>query len=458
MDDVLTQAAARVVAARDGGVTTAVRERATLCVMHYLTCALNGLDLPWSRAVAGLAHPVTPASPATMIGAPEGVHGSDAVFANAVFGQSTLAEDVHLPSLAHPGSMVIPAALAAAEQAAASGTALLSAVAAGYDVLCGIGTALKTRAFTERGFRPSGVFGPLGAAAAVSAVLGADQATTASALGIAGNTSAGLREWAHTGSTDVYVHNGFAARNGYLAAQLAGQGISGPPSVLTGAHGMATAYAGGEVDWAQARRSWTSPGALAEISFKRYPVCSGVQAVLELAVAVRRRRIPPQHIDSVTVFTHRHGKTNPGCDHPGPFHGVSQAQMSNQLAVALALSGRRPDVAGFADHDQPEVADLARRVIVVEDETYTRRYPERSSARLEVRRADGSTVVEELDDATSLSDAEVIAGFRDAANARLPESAATALMDQASRLDSAATIAGLVHVLRKVETPDARRS
>ncbi|MGH3750036.1 MAG: hypothetical protein ACRDT8_21845, partial [Micromonosporaceae bacterium] len=164
------------------------------------------------------------------------------------------------------------------------------------------------------------------------------------------------------------------------------------------------------------------------------------------------------HIDSVTVFTHRHGKTNPGCDHPGPFHGVSQAQMSNQLAVALALSGRRPDVAGFADHDQPEVADLARRVIVVEDETYTRRYPERSSARLEVRRADGSTVVEELDDATSLSDAEVIAGFRDAANARLPESAATALMDQASRLDSAATIAGLVHVLRKVETPDARRS
>lgn len=411
MQPLLEQAAARVAGARAATTADADCERAKLCVMHFLACALDGQGLPWSQAVTGMvsSRSSSTAGAATMLGGRVRVAAEDAVFANAVLGQSTLAEDLHLPSLTHPGSMIVPAALAAAEEAKISGRHFLAAVLVGYDVLCGIGTALKTPAFTARGFRPSGVFGPLGAAAAVSVVLDLDAPSAASALAIAGNTSAGLREWAHAGSTDVYVQNGFAARNGFLAAQLAAHGITGPTSVLNGNAGMAKAFAGDETDWEEAARRFIDNRAVREVMFKRYPACSAVQSVLELAVRLHEEHdIDPENVEFVDVFTHRHGLMNPGCDNPGPFSSIGQAQMSNQLGVALALNGEPLDVVGYAGHSRPELARLTRKIRVTEDATFTQVYPGTSAARIEVGFTNGRVVVGRLEDLTALNDVEVI--------------------------------------------------
>lgn len=104
---------------------------ALTCVRHYLACAFAGRDLDWSRAALRLASDERSHTGAIVIGLGERSHPRAAVFANAVLGQSTLAEDVHPASLVHPGSVVIPAALACAEATDATGADFLGAVIAG---------------------------------------------------------------------------------------------------------------------------------------------------------------------------------------------------------------------------------------------------------------------------------------------------------------------------------------
>jgi 2-methylcitrate dehydratase PrpD len=449
---VLLQVAARVADLRDHSAQQPHLERARLCVRHYLACVVDARDLPWCRAVSAMALAGDPVagSGATIIGASARVAVDDAVFVNAVLGQSALAEDLHEPSLTHPGSIVIPAALAAAEQAGASGQQLLNAVVAGYDVMCGIGTVLKTPSFAQRGFRPSGVFGPLGAAAATSAVLGLDEPAVASALAIAGNAGAGLREWAHVGTTDVYMQNGMAARNGMLAARLAASGITGPLSVLDGSAGMGRAFSGDEPDWHAAGEAFATRHALDEVTFKRYPACSGVQASVHAAVQLRQRiMLPTAAIRSVTVFTHQHGVTNPGCDNPGPFTGIGHAQMSNQLGVALALTGGAPDLDGYSRHHLPAVSALAQKVVLEEDPAYTARYPQESCARVEVTCADGQVLTESVDGVMGLDAAEVVRAAERSFQTRFGSARAAEISEALNALGRLAAVEDLLKLLRE---------
>jgi 2-methylcitrate dehydratase PrpD len=407
------------------------------CVAHHVACAVAARDLPWCTAVE---ETIGDGTAATLLGSGRTTSVEDAVFGNAVLGQSTLAEDLHVPSLTHPGSVVVPVAMALAEQESLSGKDFLTAVVVGYEVLCRFGAALRTAEFTARGFRPSGVFGPLGAAAAAARLLGLDERRAAHAIAIAANTAAGLREWAHTGSTDVYVHNGLAARNGLLAARLAAAGITGPDSALTGPTGMAHAYAGTRTIGTP---PFGGPPAIREVTFKRYPTCSAVQTVAQLAMAMYDRYAPTD-IESVTVFTHRHGTTNPGCDHAGPFDDIGQAQMSNQLTVALALTGSRLTVS-----DYRTVPDLTRRVTVVEDPAYTARYPRYGGARLEIRLADGRLLADELLDGDPLTAEEVRSNLHDQVTAARGTATADAVLQQVDELVTLADVRTLPRLLRR---------
>lgn len=405
-------------------------DRARTCLLHYAVCAVLGQELPWSATAVGLARGSAAERTGfgcSVVGLPDVVAPESAILANAVLGQSTLAEDVHPASLVHPGSMVIPAALAAAERNDATEQELLQAIVAGYDVVCSIGTALKTKEFVRRGLRPSGVFGPLGAAAAVGSVWRFDPERMTACLGIAANMGAGLREWATAGTTDIYFQNGIAARNGYLAAVLAEHGATGPATAFDGPSGLANAFAGGEVDWSPVLRAGEAPAAVRAVEYKRYPACSAVQSVLDVAARLAARAsFAASSIERVEVLTHAHGKNNPGCDSHGPWQNVGQAQMSNQLGVALALLGRPLTVASYRTGMTDEgAAALAAKVTVVEDERLTAVYPARSGAVVRVFLADGTTVEESAEVANPVSDDEVRDMFAAVMSAALDGSGAS---------------------------------
>jgi 2-methylcitrate dehydratase PrpD len=451
----LLSAAARHVVATAKGARDADRAIAVRCVMHHLACSLAGASLPWSQAAVALAfdHACTPdGAIATVVGSARRTGPGAAIFANAVLGQSTLAEDIHPENLVHVGSIVIPVALAVGERIRATGAQFLDAVVAGYDVVSRMATAMKTPTFVRRGFRPSGVFAPFGAAATAAALLDLNEDQTLAALAIAANTCAGLREWANGGTTDVYFQNGFGARNGYDSVLLAIRGVTGASSALTGAAGMGVAYSGDSVDWAAAVSDLQRESAMREIQFKRFPACSGVQTAIQLALMMYRDHGPAvEDIKRVTIRTHSHGKHNPGCDNPGPWSDIGQAQMSNQLGVAIALAGRQVQISDYAAYADATLARLAARIEVIEDPAYTAVYPGRSPVAIVIEFASGAVLRGQLADEEPLGPDEVLDNFRDVVSTHYKSPTSDTIIDKTTRLDQLTVIGELTKELRLIE-------
>ena len=83
---------------------------------------------------------------------------------------------------AHPACVVVPPALAAAElRQPVSGKELILAIVLGYEVMLRIGRAMYPSSH-NRGFSPTTIHGPMGAAAAVGKILNSDEETLAHSI------------------------------------------------------------------------------------------------------------------------------------------------------------------------------------------------------------------------------------------------------------------------------------
>jgi 2-methylcitrate dehydratase PrpD len=441
---------------RGEGLPGDVAERALVCVADALACALLGVDEKAARAARAVLGS-SASGPAEPPAAVAGVWGTDrfaspqeAAFANAVASHALLLEDVDLQSATHPGTIVVPAALAVAEARGVSGRDFLNGVVAGYETIGCIGAAVqRVSAFSAREFRQSGVFGPFGAAAAAGIALKLPSDRLAGALALAGNLSGGLREWAHAGTPDVYFHNGFAAQNGLLAARLAEEGIGGPLGLLEGRAGFNHAYADGEADFEAAVDRLGEEFALRRVFFKPAPACQAVQTVLQVARRLREERgFDPRQIESVTVFTSRHGAYKPGNDFPGPFSTLRQAQMSNQFAVAAGLLHDKVGFEHYRRFDDPLISQLAVKVSVVADSDIESRFPVQRGARVSVRLGDGRSVEAAQDDLLEPSAADVFEKLEDAAAVALPAGRAAELRAAVEALPESGSVGRLTALLR----------
>ena len=151
-------------------------------------------------------------------------------------------DDTHVGAVVHGAPVILPAVLACAEQDARSGEEVLRAICVGWEVLARIGAALRGE-LQRYGFQATSVAGPLAAAAAVAQLSGFDARRTVNALGIAGSQSSGVFEFLESGANSKALHGGWAALGGLVAAALAADGMTGPPSILEGRSGLFAAFA-----------------------------------------------------------------------------------------------------------------------------------------------------------------------------------------------------------------------
>jgi 2-methylcitrate dehydratase PrpD len=180
--------------------------------------------------------------------------------------------------LMHPTMPPLAAALVTAELLAletgipVGGRRFVTAFSAGFEVGCKIAEAINPDHYM-RGFHTSGTIGTFAATAAACSMLGLDEATTATALGIAASMAAGVR--ANFGTMTKPLHVGRASENGVTAALLARQGFSANAEALDGRWGY-LAIAGPGGDPAQVRDRFGAPFTMASpgVSIKPYP--SGV--------------------------------------------------------------------------------------------------------------------------------------------------------------------------------------
>ena len=335
-------------------------------------------------------------------------------------------DDLHNSSVLHPGTVVFPAVLAAAQETGASGRDLIVAAVAGYE--CGVRVGEFLGRSHYKVFHTTGTAGKLAAAAGVARLLGLDADGMQHALGSAGTMAAGLWEFLRDAADSKQLHTAKAAADGLMAAYIARDGFTGAKQILEGRTGMG---AGMSTD---ADAKWLTDGlgrrwALAETSFKFHASCRhthpAADALLDLA---RRHGLAADDIAAVTAHVHQGA-----IDVLGPVtdpRTIHQSKFSMGFVLALiALRGR----AGLADFTDAALTDEAVRsfhdkVRMVLDPEVDAAYPRRWLGRVSVRTRDGRTFEEKIaspkgDPDNTLSRAELedkarrLAGYQGAATA-----------------------------------------
>lgn len=417
-----------VVGASVENLPAQVTDKVKLCLRDFIGCAFESRDLAWSRQALQIAARAGGAgSGATIIGCAGSFASGDAAFANAVMGHGLVREDMHSGSISHLGIVVLPALLAIAQARRVSGSDFIAAAVAGYEVGGQVGRAAMD-AEVAKIHRPTGITGPVAAAAAVSRLLrlGVEQTTSAIALGA--NVTLGFNQWAHTGGSEMFFHAGFAARNALAAARLAESGAFASPSALDGEAGLFAALR--KRSAASRVELFKSAPEILSVYHKPVPACNFAQTASQAALGiVRKGKSAVDRIASITVRVPRAGALYPGCDYSGPFAHVLQAKMSIQYNVAAALIEGGVSEKNFSLLSDARLHKLIGLMTLEVDDEMTRAYPGRQGGEVEVRDTAGSVQRLRLEDVVNATPDEVQKRFSVAVEAVVGKARAQEIED-----------------------------
>ena len=230
-----------------------------------------------------------------------------AAFANDGMTRGTELEDIHIPSITHPGAMIIPAVLAAAEKSKVDGRIVVTSIVHGYDVMLRLAYAIGLDEDARRGiygeYLPS-LTGVFGAALGAGIALGLDSDRIADCLGIASTFAGGKWFEATDGISKLQlnVDHGRAAQAGLLSALMAREDLAGPRGVFEGKNGLLR-LAKKESSSNSLFDRFGERAMISEVSFKRFSTCHCEHNPLEAFLAIlSEHNIQPDDIDSIEDF------------------------------------------------------------------------------------------------------------------------------------------------------------
>jgi 2-methylcitrate dehydratase PrpD len=428
--------------------------KAKLCILDLLSSALASTQLPWSRQAAAIARRNSgsiASDGAGIIGTRYVVSVQDAAFANGVIGHGLVRDDMHLGSVSHLGTVIVPTLLALAEGTRASGKELLTALVAGYEVGGKIGRMILD-VDVSKNFRPTGITGPIAGAAAGAKLLRLDQEQTTVALALGANTAAGYNEWASTGGSEMFFHTGFAARSAVTATQLAAEGAYASRTAIDGEAGLLAAFHRDLAPTIPAR--FEDRPEILSVFFKPVPACNFAQSAAQAAHAIAlRKNLRAKDVERIAVRVTRAAALYPGCDVTGPFEHVLQAKMSIQYNVAAALRHGNFAERNYFPRQNPDVLKLARCTQLEIDDDLTKAFPAQQGAEVVVRTRAGDELRERVVNVVPIDEAGVRARFTLAASAVLGKSA-TARLD--ALIDNLETVVDAAALSRATRLGSAR--
>ncbi len=223
----------------------------------------------------------------------------NAALANGTMGHALDYDD--FGGFGHPTVAIFPSLLALGEKIGASGRDLLEA----YVIGCELGIALdKGTKYQQmaRGFHSTAVLGRIASAAACAKLLKFDQRQTATALGIAGSMAGGLIH--NFGTMTKPLHAGMTARDGVMAAQLAGMGLTAGQQVLEHPVGFTNTIIGeGTYDLDEIAGGLGKPFRTQDdLMIKKYPACGGNHGMLDTILGLmREHKFDYRDVESLDV-------------------------------------------------------------------------------------------------------------------------------------------------------------
>jgi 2-methylcitrate dehydratase PrpD len=374
-----------------------VRQKAKLCILDFFANVYGSLRLGAVSRVASYIHSLGGPESATALGCgfKTGIH--HAAFLNGTCAEAIESQDGLRYGGNHPGTSVIPAALALAESLGLGGKAVIEAVVAGYEASARPAAAIHPQ-HTLAGFLPTGTCGAFGAAAAASKLMGQDAEGMLNALGIAGFVlPLSMAEHLMGGYTSKIVQGGQAASAGLTAAGLAQAGITGAPYVFEGSRlggGFAMITTRNDASLEKMLDGLGRAYLIQDIYFKPYTACrhthGAAQAALEL---VATESFELSEIEEVDVYTYGIAAIAVGKDVDVGDSFVS-AQFSLPYVVAAALTDGEM---GPAQLTEERLADsdliaFTRLVNVQVDEELNAFYPDFTASRVEIKLKDGQAM------------------------------------------------------------------
>jgi 2-methylcitrate dehydratase PrpD len=362
------------------------KETVRLALFDTLGCGVYGYSTPWARMLLQWAKSGAPAKgEATVWGetAPS-LRAADAALVNGTATHAFELDDYHNAKL-HAGAVVIPAALAVAEKTGADGERLLTAIAAGYEVMIRSSLALNPSATRLRGWHLTGVCGPFGAAAASAVLLGLNDEQAAWALGLAGTQGSGLWAFNADGTMSKRFHAGRAAYSGVLAAELAALGFTGPTQIYEFHDGGVLKAFSDASDPAPLTAGLGKEYRLDTNRIKPYSCCGSTHSYVDAAFELRRRLGSPWDATR-RVRVGLAKVVDVQCGFPYFPTSALNAQMSLRYVVAAALLEGQVLPPQFADAklSDPAITALAEKLELEHDPALDKLYPERFAAWLAV--------------------------------------------------------------------------
>src|SRR5688572_5600740 len=289
---------------RAGDVPGPVLRRAEDLLLDWIGSALAGKGARPVESIARFWLAQGPADgPSEVLIHRRGSSPIVAAAINAAASHVAEQDDVHNGSVFHPAAVVFPPALAVAQALGRSGSDLLTAAIAGYEVGIRVGEFLGRSHYKV--FHTTGTAGTLGAAAAVGVLLRLTPQQMAHAFGSAGTQSAGLWEFLREGADSKQLHTAHAAVAGLSAAHLAADGFTGALRILDGARGMAAGMSS-DADPSRLTDRLGTRWATAETSFKFHASCRHTHPAADaLQKVMRESKLAASDIAQVVAHVHQ---------------------------------------------------------------------------------------------------------------------------------------------------------
>lgn len=354
-------------------------------ILDFVGVALAGQRLmEFPRLVVDYLEGLGGTPEATLVGRRKRVPAVHAAFGNGACGHALDMDDGHRYGALHPGTVIIPASIAAGELSKADTKTLITGIVAGYEVMIRVGAAVNPSSL-NRGFHSTGMAGPFGAASAAAKILGLTHEETVGALGIAGLQGSGLLQVNHEaeGAKVKPINPGRAAMSGLLSCILAKKGARGPLAVFEGEDGFLRAVSD-EVKVDLLTGGLGTEFEICNAYIKFYSACRHAHAPIDGALeAFKKSRIQPSEIARIAVETYPAAIRLAGItDVTTP----SAARFSIPYSIALALMKGDAGADKYCEEtlrDQ-EIQALSRRVELSVGTQWEKSYPEKRGATVRI--------------------------------------------------------------------------
>lgn len=355
---------------------------AKLAIADNVGCMLAGATTRLAATTrAALLGPA--ADPGTMVvGNAQRASAPLAAFLNAVSANALDYDDAYErggKGMGHPGSTLIPTALAMGEHFGRSGEEVLTAVIAGYEVTNRIIEAIQPTPDRHAAVWGVAVHQGLGSAIVASRLAGLSTAGTLDAVGLAGMfaTVPAARKWNWDRRPLAWAKDMVAApaEAGVRSALLAAQGYVGSRDILDGEQGFWIMAGSDQCDpdrlIAGLGERWT----VRHLVLKPYPACRWIHTSLEATEQlIVGHGLGPGDIARVQVDSFR-DLVEHFAD-PEPVSMVD-AEFSVPYTVAVMIHGLPPGAPWYRDETlrDPRILATARKVFLsVDDEAQARHF------------------------------------------------------------------------------------